>query len=66
MNTKFIFFIVSALTSFLFVNEAQSQKNNTFYVKKQLEYCAAQASKTLMVIPDDGTSPRTVPNGSST
>lgn len=66
MNTKFIFFIVSVLTSFLFVNEAHSQKNNTFDVKKQLEYCVAQASKTLMVIPDDGTSPRTVPNGSST
>jgi len=66
MNTKNGFYIVPFLISFLFVNKMYSQKNDSFNVKQQLEYCAAQASKTLNVIPDDGTSPRTVPNGSAT
>ena len=64
MNTKNRFFIVSVLISFLFVNELHSQKKNSFNIEKQLEYCALQASKTLNVIPDDGTSPRTILNGS--
>jgi unsaturated chondroitin disaccharide hydrolase len=41
-----------------------SQKNNSFDIKKQLDYCAAQASKTLTIIPNDGTSPRSIPTGS--
>ena len=60
MNTRFT---VVILTFFLSGSIAYSQKNNSFNIKKQLEYCAEQASKTLKVIPDDGTSPRTVPNG---
>ena len=61
MNTRFTALF---LTLFLFASNGYSQKKNSFNVKKQLEYCAEQASKTLKVIPDDGTSPRTVPNGS--
>lgn len=61
MNAKF-FTLIAAV--FLLGNQSHAQKNNSFNVKKQLEYCAEQASKTLKVIPDDGTSPRTVPNGS--
>ncbi|MFH7002472.1 glycoside hydrolase family 88 protein [Flavobacterium bizetiae] len=61
MNVKF-FTLIAAV--FLLGNQSYAQKNNSFNVKKPLEYCAEQASKTLKVIPDDGTSPRTVPNGS--
>lgn len=61
MNTRLTTLI---FTLFLLGNTGHSQKKNSFNIKKQLEYCAAQASKTLIVIPDDGTSPRTVPNGS--
>ena len=61
MNTRLTTLI---FTLFLLGNTGYSQKKNSFNIKKQLEYCAAQASKTLIVIPDDGTSPRTVPNGS--
>ncbi|MGO4770324.1 glycoside hydrolase family 88 protein [Flavobacterium sp. W22_SRS_FK3] len=57
--TKLVF------TLFLLTVSAYSQKNDSFNVKKQLEYCAEQASKTLKVIPEDGTSPRAVPNGSA-
>ena len=52
------------LSLLLLTGSVYSQKKDSFNVKKQLEYCAEQASKTLKVIPDDGTSPRTVPNGS--
>lgn len=61
MNTRFATLIFAL---FLLGNMGHSQKKNSFNIKKQLEYCARQASKTLNVIPDDGTSPRTVPNGS--
>lgn len=61
MNTRLTTLI---FTIFLLGTTGHSQKKNSFNIKKQLEYCAAQASKTLIVIPDDGTSPRTVPNGS--
>lgn len=61
MNTRFATLIFAL---FLLGNMGYSQKKNSFNIKKQLEYCARQASKTLNVIPDDGTSPRTVPNGS--
>ena len=62
MKAKF-FTLIAAL--FLLGNQGYSQKDNSFNIKKQLDYCAEQASKTLKVIPNDGTSPRTVPNGSS-
>lgn len=52
------------ITLFLLGNQSYSQKNNSFNIKKQLDYCAQQASKTLEVIPDDGTSPRSIPTGS--
>jgi unsaturated chondroitin disaccharide hydrolase len=61
MNTRFTTLI---LTLFLLGNIGYSQKDNSFNIKKQFEYCANQASQTLKVIPNDGTSPRTVPNGS--
>ncbi|MFH7014969.1 hypothetical protein [Flavobacterium sp. FlaQc-47] len=62
MNTKFTMLI---LTLFLIGNNGYSQKGNFFNIKAQLDYCAEQASKTLKVIPNDGTSPRTVSNGSN-
>ncbi|MEZ0129735.1 glycoside hydrolase family 88 protein, partial [Flavobacterium sp. LBUM151] len=52
------------ITLFLLGNQSYSQKNNSFNIKKQLDYCAQQASKTLTVIPNDGTSPRSIPTGS--
>lgn len=61
MNTRFTILI---LTLFLLGSTGYSQKNNSFNIKKQLEYCASQASETLKVIPDDGTSPRSIPTGS--
>lgn len=61
MNTRFTNLIFAL---FLIGNVGYSQNNDSFTIKKQLDYCAEQASKTLTVIPDDGTSPRTVPNGS--
>ena len=61
MKAKF-FTLIAAL--FLLGSQGYSQKKNSFNIEKQLNYCAEQASKTLQVIPDDGTSPRTVPNGS--
>ena len=42
----------------------QVDKKDSFDIKKQFEYCAAQASKTLPQIPDDRTSPRSIPTGS--
>lgn len=61
MNTRFTSLI---LTLFLLGNISYAQKDTSFNIKKQFEYCANQASQTLKVIPNDGTSPRTVPNGS--
>lgn len=61
MNTRFTTLI---LTLFLLANISYAQKDTSFNIKKQFEYCANQASQTLKVIPNDGTSPRTVPNGS--
>jgi unsaturated chondroitin disaccharide hydrolase len=61
MKAKF-FTLIAAL--FLLGSQGYSQKKNSFNIEKQLNYCAEQASKTLQVIPNDGTSPRTVPNGS--
>ncbi|WP_264536909.1 glycoside hydrolase family 88 protein [Flavobacterium sp. N1736] len=61
MNTRFTTLI---LTLFLLGNIGYSQKDKSFNIKKQLEYCANQASETLKVIPNDGTSPRTIPLGS--
>ncbi|WP_278022238.1 hypothetical protein [Flavobacterium ginsengisoli] len=61
MNAK-IFTLIASL--FILGNQGYSQKDKTFNIKKQLDYCAEQASKTLQVIPNDGTSPRTVSNGS--
>jgi unsaturated chondroitin disaccharide hydrolase len=65
MNTRFPFFVILILVSFLFVSESYSQESNSFNIRKQLEYCAGQASKTLTVIPDDKTFPRSIPTGSS-
>jgi len=61
MNSRFITFI---LALFLIAAQSYSQKGNSFNIKKQLNYCADQASKTLPVIPNDGTSPRTIASGS--
>jgi unsaturated chondroitin disaccharide hydrolase len=61
MNTRFKILIFAL---FLLVNKVYAQKNTSLNVNKQLEYCAIQASKTLQVIPDDGTLPRVVLNGS--
>lgn len=61
MNTRFTNLIFAL---FLIGNVGYSQNNDSFTIKEQLDYCAEQASKTLTVIPDDGTSPRTVPSGS--
>ena len=46
MKAKF-FTLIAAL--FLLGNQGYSQKNNSFNIKKQLDYCAEQASKTLKV-----------------
>lgn len=61
MNTRFTILI---LTLFLLGNIGYSQKDNSFNIKKQFEYCANQASQTLKVIPNDGTSPRSIATGS--
>ncbi|MFH6992548.1 glycoside hydrolase family 88 protein [Flavobacterium sp. FlaQc-48] len=61
MNARF-FTLILALS--LLGSKSYSQKDNPFNIKKQLNYCAEQASKTLQVIPNDGTLPRTVPAGS--
>ncbi|PAM95422.1 glucuronyl hydrolase [Flavobacterium sp. IR1] len=64
MNIKNSTLIIALHTSLLLTCTAYAQENSSFNVKKNLEYCVAQASKTLQVIPSDGTLPRTVPNGS--
>ena len=51
-------------TLFLIGNYCNAQKGDSFNIKKQLDYSQVQASKTLKVIPNNGTLPRTVPNGS--
>lgn len=43
----------------------QANNNDSFDIKKQFDYCAVQASKTLTLIPDNGTSPRSIPTGST-
>jgi len=58
------FIFTALITCLSFINMGYSQKNNSFDIKKQLDYCAAQASKTLTMIPNDGTSPRSIPTGS--
>jgi unsaturated chondroitin disaccharide hydrolase len=58
------FIFTALITCLSFINMGYSQKNNSFDIKKQLDYCAAQASKTLTIIPNDGTSPRSIPTGS--
>ena len=63
MITKPLIFI-ALIVSLSFMETGYSQKNNSFDIKKQLDYCAEQASKTLAVIPNDGTSPRSIPTGS--
>ena len=64
MITKPLIFI-ALIVSLSFMETGYSQKNNSFDIKKQLDYCAEQASKTLAVIPNDGTSPRSIPTGSN-
>lgn len=56
--------IKTTIVALLIATGAGAQDKNSLNIRKQLNYCAVQASKTLQVIPDDGTSPRTVPNGS--
>lgn len=64
LNPKFVYFL-SAFLFFVMISEAQEKKETkSFDIKKQLEYCALQASKTLEVIPDNGTFPRSIPTGS--
>ena len=58
------FIFTALITCLSFINMGYSQKNSSFDIKKQLDYCAAQASKTLTMIPNDGTSPRSIPTGS--
>ncbi|HKO78645.1 MAG TPA: glycoside hydrolase family 88 protein [Flavobacterium sp.] len=41
-----------------------TDNKNSFDIKKQFDYCEAQASKTLTEIPDNGTLPRSIPTGS--
>jgi len=55
---------IALIVSLSFMETCYSQKNNSFNIKKQLDYCAEQASKTLAVIPNDGTSSRSIPTGS--
>ncbi|WP_229655040.1 glycoside hydrolase family 88 protein [Flavobacterium sp. LC2016-23] len=63
-NPKFVYFL-SAFLFFVMISQAQEKKETkSFDIKKQLEYCALQASKTLEVIPDNGTFPRSIPTGS--
>lgn len=55
----------SVLLIFVSISYAQQKKETkSFDIKKQLEYCALQASKTLEVIPDNGIFPRSIPTGS--
>ena len=63
MIKKTLIFI-ALIVSLSFMETCYSQKNNSFNIKKQLDYCAEQASKTLAVIPNDGTSPRSIPTES--
>ena len=65
MNTRLSSFFILILTLLFSANAAYSQKSNSFNIKMQLDYCAAQASKTLAVIPDNQTFPRSIPTGSS-
>ncbi|MDW8851100.1 glycoside hydrolase family 88 protein [Flavobacterium sp. MMLR14_040] len=58
------FIFTALITCLFFMNMGYSQKNNSFDIRKQLDYCAVQASKTLTMIPNDGTSPRSIPTGS--
>ena len=64
MIKKSLLFI-ALLTSLSFTETSYSQKKDSFDIKKQLDYCAEQASKTLTLIPYDGTSPRSIPTGNN-
>ena len=64
MIKKSLLFI-ALLTSLSFTETSYSQKKDSFDIKKQLDYCAEQASKTLPLIPYDGTSPRSIPTGNN-
>lgn len=64
MSSKLYVSFLMILNLFITDNKVYSQNSNSFNAKKQLEYCAVQASKTLKIIPDDGTLPRAVLNGS--
>lgn len=64
LNPKFAS-LWSVLLIFVSISYAQQKKETkSFDIKKQLEYCALQASKTLKVIPDNGTFPRSISTGS--
>lgn len=64
LNPKFVS-LFSVLLICMSIGYAQQKKETkSFDIKKQLEYCAGQASKTLEMIPDNGTSPRSIPTGS--
>ena len=65
MKSRFSILSIFILVVFLTMNKIYSQKSNSFNVKKEIEYCETQASKTLKVIPDDGSLPRAVLNGSN-
>lgn len=59
--------ILFIIIVFLSVNCSYAQhtkNNNSFDIKKQFDYCSAQASKTLLEIPNNGTLPRSIPTGS--
>jgi unsaturated chondroitin disaccharide hydrolase len=61
---RLFFFIAVVFSSLNCVYAQHTNNNNSFGIKKQFDYCAAQASKTLTEIPDNGTLPRSIPTGS--
>jgi unsaturated chondroitin disaccharide hydrolase len=67
MNTRLKLSFLFVSITILSVNcsfSQQTKNNNPFDIKKQFDYCAAQASKTLTEIPNNGTLPRSIPTGS--
>ncbi|RUT71827.1 glucuronyl hydrolase [Flavobacterium cupreum] len=64
LNPKFVYLLSVLLICMSIGYTQQKKETKSFDIKKQLEYCAQQASKTLEMIPDNGTSPRSIPTGS--
>lgn len=67
MNIKLKLSILFLSAFFMSIHCSYAQLNNnndTFDIKKQFEYCAVQASKTLTEIPENEKLPRSIPTGS--